>query len=471
MAVRNRTKHGKPKYQFFPDLPHEEYESLKADVAVHGIQYAVIQDEKGNVLDGHQRERIADELRIKNYPITVMSGLTEEEKRHLALSLNVKRRHLTRPQMQALIEQELKRTPNIADNWLAEILGVDDKTVRAARKRLESTSEIPKLTKLRGKDGKSRAASYSRIVANTPAELRIAQEIVGHLPPSCNGKMLDTVTASRRVHRYSNEKNFNGQVLTPLPTDSIRLYHCRFQELRKVAGLRPKSVNLILTDIPYSKEFLPQLDDLGQFAAEVLVAGGLFITFVGQFHLDRYFQSFGKHLTYHWTIAATWDQDANLIHPLEISSRWKPLLLYSKGVYRRTTGRKTDLLLMPRKEKGLHEWQQPVGIIEELIKNFSDQGRALVPLPPEWLGDFCEGGGRDKAHHDWGQAESESRYWIGRLTDEGDLIVDPYCGGGTVPAACKAVGRRWLATEIDKQTVAVARKRLADMDSGKRRKI
>ena len=53
MAVRNRTKHGKPKYQFFPDLPPEEYESLKADVAVHGIQYAVIQDEKGNTLDGH----------------------------------------------------------------------------------------------------------------------------------------------------------------------------------------------------------------------------------------------------------------------------------------------------------------------------------------------------------------------------------------------------------------------------------
>ena len=62
MAVRNGTKHGRPKYQFFPDLPPEEYESLKADVAVHGIQYAVIEDEKGNTFDGHQREWIADEL-------------------------------------------------------------------------------------------------------------------------------------------------------------------------------------------------------------------------------------------------------------------------------------------------------------------------------------------------------------------------------------------------------------------------
>ena len=108
--------------------------------------------------------------------------MTEEQKWHYAIAVNVKRRHLTTAQKRALIEQELKRTPDIADNWMAEILAVDDKTVRAARKRLESTSEIPKLTKLRGKDGRNRSAKY--VVANTPAELSVAQEIVGRLPPS-----------------------------------------------------------------------------------------------------------------------------------------------------------------------------------------------------------------------------------------------------------------------------------------------
>jgi hypothetical protein len=228
------------------------------------------------------------------------------------------------------------------------------------------------LKKLRGKDGKNRVASYSRIIVNSPRELQIARKIACKLPPSCNGKILDTTTASRRVHRYANERAFNGQVLKPSPRDAIRLYHCPFQQLQKVASLRRKSVNLILTDIPYSKDFLPELDNLGKFAAEVLVDGGLFITFVGQYHLDRYFQSFGKHLTYRWTLASTWDRDSNLIHPLGISSRWKPILLYSKGPYRRTTGRKSDLLHMDRKEKELHDWQQPGAIIEELIKNFSD---------------------------------------------------------------------------------------------------
>ena len=71
-----------------------------------------------------------------------MSGFTETEKRHLALSLNVKRRHLTRPQMRTLIDQELTETPDIASQWLAEMLGGDMKTVQSARNGLESTLEF-----------------------------------------------------------------------------------------------------------------------------------------------------------------------------------------------------------------------------------------------------------------------------------------------------------------------------------------
>jgi DNA modification methylase len=43
----------------------------------------------------------------------------------------------------------------------------------------------------------------------------------------------------------------------------------------------------------------------------------------------------------------------------------------------------------------------------------------------------------------------------------GDLIVDPYCGSGTVPAAWRVLGRRWQATGQDRATALVARKRLA----------
>jgi len=300
---RNRRNGSRPKYQLLPDLPAEEYQFLKADIEDKGVLCAVFQDDKGCTLDGHQRERAANELGIK-YPIVVLPGLTEEQKRHLVYSLNVKRRHLTTKQMQTLIEQELLRTPDIANNWLAEILGVDHKTVLAARKRLESTWEIPKLKKLRGKDGKSRAASYGRIVANTPRELQIAQSVAKHLPPSCNGRMIDTVTASRHARRLARAEARDGRAVKPLSLDSIKLFHCPFHKLEKVAGIRSGSVDLVLTDIPFGKEFLPQLAELAAFAERVLVKGGLFVTYSGQYYLPQVIAAFGKHLTWRCRLGA-----------------------------------------------------------------------------------------------------------------------------------------------------------------------
>ncbi len=41
-----------------------------------------------------------------------------------------------------------------------------------------------------------------------------------------------------------------------------------------------------------------------------------------------------------------------------------------------------------------------------------------------------------------------------------EIIIDPYCGCGTVAAACKQLGRQYLAFEIDAATVEIARKRV-----------
>ena len=56
-----------------------------------------------------------------------------------------------------------------------------------------------------------------------------------------------------------------GTSISKRPTSQKRhqpVVPLRFQELEKVAGIRPKSVNLILVDPPYGKDFLPELPDL-----------------------------------------------------------------------------------------------------------------------------------------------------------------------------------------------------------------
>ena len=55
-------------------------------------------------------------------------------------------------------------------------------------------------------------------------------------------------------------------------------------------------------------------------------------------------------------------------------------------------------------------------------------------------------------------------YLIRTSTCIGDLVVDPYCGGGTTALAAQRSGRRFICGDRDADYVEVARRRLADAD-------
>jgi ParB-like chromosome segregation protein Spo0J len=150
------------KYQLMPDMSPAEFEALKADIAERGVLVPIDVDETGEILDGHHRYRAwADLKKNEPPPIIVREGLSEQEKRAFARKNNILRRHLTREQIRRLIAEQLKDTPEWANNRIAEELGVDGKTVGAVRDDLEATSEIPKLDRLVGKDGKARPTRQS----------------------------------------------------------------------------------------------------------------------------------------------------------------------------------------------------------------------------------------------------------------------------------------------------------------------
>src|SRR5271166_1053536 len=117
-----------------PDLNPWEYDALKESIRRWKVIFPVVKDENGEIIDGFQRVRACGELGITDYPVLTLAGLTEDEKRDHALILNLLRRHLNQQQMRDLITAELKRTPDLSDNWLAQILGTTDKTVAAVRR-------------------------------------------------------------------------------------------------------------------------------------------------------------------------------------------------------------------------------------------------------------------------------------------------------------------------------------------------
>lgn len=201
-------------YQFLPPLLPDEFEALRSSIAERGVDVPIIVDQDGNIIDGYHRQRACVELGIF-CPREVRQFESEADKLELILRLNCRRRQLNRRQKRSVIEAYLLRDPQIADNFLAQIIGVSKNTVADVRSTLEATCQIDKFEVLRGRDGKQRPAQYKKIIVDTPEKLDVACEIIGDLPESSAGKYLDVVKARREVEREMRRRDPHDFFPTP----------------------------------------------------------------------------------------------------------------------------------------------------------------------------------------------------------------------------------------------------------------
>lgn len=70
-------------------------------------------------------------------------------------------------------------------------------------------------------------------------------------------------------------------------------------------------------------------------------------------------------------------------------------------------------------------------------------------------------GSRDKTEHRWGDGDRVFLQILDWFTTPGDVVLDPFCGGGTVPVACVKTDRHYIGFELDAPTAERARARLA----------
>jgi hypothetical protein len=173
-------------------------------------------------------------------------------------------------------------------------------------------------------------------------------------------------------------------------------------------------VSLVLTDIPYGRPFLSEVDDLGRLAGRILRDGGLFVSHCGQYYLPHILRVLEQHLTYRWQMASVWSGDSNLIHPLQITSQWKPILVFSKGTWQERK-RWNDTSTVREKDKSWHEWQQDLDEVEMLVNYFSEAG---------------------------------------------DLICDPCGGSFTSAVAAQRTGRRFVGCDVERDCVSIGYERL-----------
>jgi DNA modification methylase len=180
--------------------------------------------------------------------------------------------------------------------------------------------------------------------------------------------------------------------------------------------LPDSSVDVVFCDPPYAAEFVPLYAALAELGERVLVPGGSLLCYCGHHSLLRVGALMERHLTYWWCCANVHAQVGKGFFGRQVAVGWKPISRFTKGP----------------------------------LAPFAD----LVP--------DTVSGGRHKGEHDWQQAVSEAANFIRRLCPPGGLVLDACCGSGTTLVAAAQLGRRYIGIEIDPDTAARARARLAE---------
>lgn len=188
-------------------------------------------------------------------------------------------------------------------------------------------------------------------------------------------------------------------------------------DARELAKRIPdESVDLIYTDPPYPAEFEHVWWDMGEYAARVLRPGASLITLCGHYQVPMAIRALTAHgLRYHWIGWMVHNGAKSTSMAFRTVRGGKPYLWISKGA--------------------------PV------IKH-------------GFFWDTKTEGQRDKRFHEWGQRAAPTQKDILTLTNVGDLVLDPFCGGGTTAAVCKQTYRNFITFEIDPDTAERARLRL-----------
>jgi site-specific DNA-methyltransferase (adenine-specific) len=219
--------------------------------------------------------------------------------------------------------------------------------------------------------------------------------------------------AVREVHRGAQL-----QAIEAAGTVGIELRDCDIREA-DVSGdayADVANVHAIITDPPYGDDHLPLYHALARFAQRVLRTDGICAVMTGHLILPDVINVMRAHVPYRWVIAyLTPGGQSAQIFPAKVNTFWKPVVLFGAA--------------------------------------------------SSWIGDVVRSAtnDNDKRFHRWGQSESGIRDLVERLTSPGDLVCDPFLGGGTTAAVCRETHRRFVGGDIDGDAVQRARARCSTM--------
>lgn len=120
------------------------------------------------LVDGWHRLGAGEDLGLAYIEANEHQG-TFDDALEFAYDANLKHgKPLTLGERKDAVRLKLRRHTERSNNWIAQDCGITDKTVTSLRDEMESTSEIPKLTELLGRDDKWRPREMPKIEDSEP---------------------------------------------------------------------------------------------------------------------------------------------------------------------------------------------------------------------------------------------------------------------------------------------------------------
>ena len=255
--------------------------------------------------------------------------------------------------------------------------------------------------------------------AETKSELTDALSKVDDLQSQLD-KAIKNVEKLKKTNERLERKQYT--LSEELPADACKLFQADIRD--GLPQISDESVDFIITDPPYSREYIPLYGELSKVAARVLKDGGSLVCMVGQSYLPEIVKELSKSMNYHWCMCYLTFGASPQLWQKRTNTFWKPLLWFVKGKY---TG--------------------------------------------DWNGnDVMQSPGNDKNFHRWGQSVGGMKDIVERLTNPNDVVLDPFLGGGTTGITTILSGRKFIGADIERKCLDTTLERVKESYGSSERK-
>jgi len=373
---------------------HGNIKELASSIKKEGLLQPLVINQNNELICGRRRYEALCLLKWEKAPVIKIETESDADKLSKAITENIMRKNLE-------WQEEIK-----AKEQLDQLMRMEHGEPKPGRR----TDIKPSSNSEEGWSITKTATKLNESEGLTTEDIQLSKALKKY--PEI-GKCKNKSQAKRKLRSIKKDKMKSK--IPELP-DQTKRYKFIHGDLIEVSNqIKNNSLDWIITDPPYPKEYLPLIDKLGDFSKQKLKLGGSLICMIGQSYLPEIYSMLSKYLIYNWTCAYIMPGDAVSVWSRRTTTGWKPLLWFINGEYKKD-------------------------MIYDVFK--SDQ--------------------KGKEYHYWGQSESGMMNIIKQFTYPGDLICDPFLGGGTTGIVAIRMNRLFIGIDNDINAINITKKRMQD---------